>query len=988
MNEETLFHLARAMPPDKRAAFLDDACAGDSALRRRVEVLLRAHDDSGSLLDPSEGAAEVAATLDSQDLQSLHAESTSSAQTVAPEGHPPAEPAAATKVRYFGDYELVEEIARGGMGVVYKARQVSLNRIVAVKMILAGQLASSAEVTRFRSEAQTAANLQHPNIVAIHEVGEHGGQHYFSMDYVEGQSLAELVREAPLPPHRAARYVQIAAEAIHYAHQQGTLHRDLKPSNVLIDRFDQPRVTDFGLARRIDAEKGLTASGAVLGTPSYMPPEQASADRGRLGPASDVYSLGAVLYELVTGRPPFRAATPIDTIMQVLQDEPAAPRLVNPQIDRDLETIILKCLAKGQAQRYATAQELESDLQAFLDGRPVKARRPGSAERAVRWLRRQKRSVALAAVAAAVMGVVLVAGFLGRLWYRERQLGYLSLDTDAVALVADVLDEHGQPVVPRVGIPTEEPVAVPAGSYRLRVSGRRVLSQDFQVLVERRTSYSLRVGLDERQLWEPLRVPHTFEVADFEGRADLILLSRKGMSRVNGATREVVWEASLDPKTQPAFGDMRWDWQATPLFNYVDWTPRLLKPTSDLDGDGTPDLVWALRHEAALLAVSGKDGRVLWCYRAQPPPKAEGGKAAGASPVQSTVIGLPALADVDGTPDFIAAFASAPLSNPKGAQRWIEAISGRSGKSLWRRQLDDAWFAQPAPEELSIDCRWFLGTSGGIGYSGETLRSWGGEVHRWKGSYRLSGTGVLVPFPPQAVRFGPKTLIVFVAGTRLVGLDLQSGEPAWPAYDIGFLPARAPQFADLDGDQLPEALLLRSLPASQRDVLGASELVAVSLPTGKLFWQTRVEAEWGAYMHPEDEPPSWPIVVDLDGDGLPEVVVPHGELINSKHFGQFHNGGVAVLNGTDGRLRWQTTWKTLHDQVARLVVGPDIDSDGHRDVLVASMAVPRAGERQRLFVDALSGKDGHTLWWSGQPLPKDSDSSSGLGSLTPKTHSA
>src|SRR5213594_4071776 len=274
--------------------------------------------------------------------------------------------------RRFGDYELLEEIAQGGMGIVYKARQMSLNRMVAVKMILAGQFATAQIAQRFRGEAAAAGTLQHPNIVAIHEIGMHEGQHFFSMDYVEGQNLAQLVGIRPLPPHKAARYVKVIAEAIHYAHQQGILHRDLKPSNVLIDAAtDQPRVTDFGLAKRIDGESSLTVTGQVLGSPNFMPPEQAGGNRGKVGRHSDVYGLGAIFFYTLTARAPFQGATLETTIHEVLNTEPLSPRLLNPSVPRDLETICLKCLEKEPARRYGSVQELADELGRFNRGQPI-----------------------------------------------------------------------------------------------------------------------------------------------------------------------------------------------------------------------------------------------------------------------------------------------------------------------------------------------------------------------------------------------------------------------------------------------------------------------------------------------------------------------------------------------------------------------------------------------------------------------------------------
>jgi tetratricopeptide (TPR) repeat protein len=317
------------------------------------------------------------------------------------------------EARRFGDYELLTEIARGGMGVVYKARQISLNRVVALKMILAGQFASEREVERFYTEARAAAKLQHPHIVAIHEVGECDGQHYFSMDYIDGQSLSKLLRKNPLSPMRAAGYAKTIADAIEFAHRHRILHRDLKPANILIDAFDQPRVTDFGLAKQMGGAAQLTSTGAVMGTPSYMPPEQAGADGGNVGPASDVYSLGAILYESLTGRAPFVADSLIVTLNMVLNTEPVSPRLLNERVPRDLETICLKCLQKEPRNRYSTAAALAEDLGCFLRQEPVHARPVGDLERAWRLCRRNPVVTSLVAAVAAVLiaGTAISATF-------------------------------------------------------------------------------------------------------------------------------------------------------------------------------------------------------------------------------------------------------------------------------------------------------------------------------------------------------------------------------------------------------------------------------------------------------------------------------------------------------------------------------------------------------------------------------------------------
>ncbi len=417
--------------------------------------------------------------------------------------HRAAKPAGGVPTQ-LGDFRIIREVGHGGMGVVYEAEQISLKGKVALKVLRFGATADPEVMQRFQREAETVAHLHHTNIVPIHAVGCEQGVNYYAMQFIEGHSLAEKVGERHGPPvprnfREIAGWALQAAEALAHAHQRGVIHRDIKPSNLILDPEGTVWLTDFGLAKRAD-EVTMTAAGVLMGTPRYMSPEQAASAKQPIDHRTDIYSLGATLYELATGKPVFDSQTPQGVITQILNTEPVSPRLIQGQMPRDLETIILKCLAKEPHKRYQQARDLADDLRSYLENRAIKARRPSLAERTMRWAKKQRASAVIAGVAAVVAVVLMVGGYFAYDAYRAAQMSHLSLTTDGPALVAEVLDGQDELVVSSFPVPTPQPVALPAGSYRLRLSGSGQLSENWDITLERGRHHDIPVKMFERFL--------------------------------------------------------------------------------------------------------------------------------------------------------------------------------------------------------------------------------------------------------------------------------------------------------------------------------------------------------------------------------------------------------------------------------------------------------------------------------------------------------
>ncbi len=837
---------------------------------------------------------------------------------------------------HLGDFRIVREIGSGGMGVVYEAEQISLKRKVALKVLRFGPGGDPEAMKRFQREAQTVAHLHHTNIVPIFAIGSEKGVHYYAMQFIEGESLAAVAERAagegrPLEFKEAAGWGLQAAEALDHAHQRGVIHRDIKPSNLMLDPDGRIWLADFGLARKLN-DVTLSLSGMILGTPRYMSPEQASAAKHPIDHRTDIYSLGATLYELVTGKAVFEGETPQHVLNRILEDEPVPPRKIQEHLPRDLETIILKCLAKDAGGRFQSARDLAEDLRSFLQGRPIRARRPRLAERTKRWVKKNRRSVAAAGITASVFLILILAMIFWKLAlerHRKSLLGKLDFSTEGDSLTAQVFNADGETLIAESPVPTKEQISITEGSYRLMLSAPGSLSDTSKFIIHRGMIHRYEVGLSDRKLWKSFEVEpgHVVEPLQLTGSSDIIINSQKSLKRLDGKTGETIWEVTLNAGNLPEGGDAEL-WPE--LLHNPQWeSTAFLKPPPDLDGDGTNDIIWPCRTSSSLIAFSGLDGKVLWWYRARPElPESDTSKKKNRkqSWPKNTVIAQPASAELDGdeVPDIIAIFGyqspGAHQWDRKETQIWVEAVSGKSGNFLWRLPLDKSWLHYP-------------------------------DYGLSKAIQNDRKSKILV------MEEGNRKTVLLMVGTHLVILDGKTGEEKQPVFDLSFQPFRPPTLDDLNGDGRLELLILLQPDENSPQL----ELICYSLGNRAPLWKKSFQPaiDESSLRHSGAE---WPVVADLDGDGELEVAIPTGQNWNeyAKRW-----SGIEVIAGESGKSKWQSPlWsgETVPEPISRVIDGPDIDGEPGRELFAILKVWERQTEKFYFAVDAISGKNGKSLW--------------------------
>ena len=857
----------------------------------------------------------------------------------------------------LGDFEIIRPIGRGAMGVVYLANQISLKRPVALK-VLRYSVTGKQATARFEREAELVATLQHPNIVPIYATGKHDNHHFLAMQLIDGPSLSQwsAAEDADRDPTTLAKWGAEVARALAHAHQRDVIHRDVKPSNLLKDEDQKIWLTDFGLARRFD-DMRMSMTGAMLGTPNYMSPEQVSPSSHPIDHRTDIYSLGATLFELLTGRCVFLAETPHAVLAQVLAEEPPKLREVLLNASRDLETILMKCLEKEPSDRYQTAGQLADDLEAFAAGRSIKARRPSVIEQATRWKRHNQQAVSWALTAAATAVTVLAIFVASWIGWTNSQLGSLKIDSDEGPIVGRLIDSEGE-TTPTFTIPTQQSMSVKEGRYTLQMWAGGKLGENQDLFVKRGKLTSCKTQLSDNGIFPERTVQGIPVVLPLGDRDDLVFFHKEGITRIDGRTGKDLWTAEAkgflkaantlskaekekqqNKKMKTRESVRRIEWLTVQnLSTYDDrQLPVVAHGFPDINQDGEREVLIANHDSPALFAFDGKTGELRWHYVATPPIP-EGVSVyphhdAGSSHRPRDIGDI----DGDGVHDFAMTF----FSEGNQFYQWMDAVSGKTGQQLWRLELPEKWFVK-GQHIVSQYC------AINSDFSGHPRHMHSDGNYRSGLPFRNQATASVVPWPSiliPAQQESEADSLLMICGTKLTVRDAKTGEATdfnqGKPIELGFIPALTPELVRSNAEsESPIGVLLCEQVAiadPNTKTKPVTRFSMWSLETGLKIWHYDAASDPGW----TGVKPDWPLVKDLTGDGIPEILIADGaDLEKRAHSDATCLASLQALDAHTGKPIWNSKdvaqIRNQDRQVQRVLIGPDADEDQLDDVYVVS----------------------------------------------------
>ncbi len=869
------------------------------------------------------------------------------------------------RLERLGDFRIIREIGRGGMGTVFEAEQLSLRRRVALKVLWFGAAYDAESVQRFEREATTIANLHHTNIVPIFAVGKQDEINYYAMQLIDGQSLDRLAKQASFTcdPAAVTDWGVQAAEALAHAHERGVIHRDIKPSNLMLDQSGRLWLTDFGLAKS-DQDQSLSLAGVMLGTPRYMSPEQATTNLSRVDQRSDIYSLGATLFELLAGRPVFEGDSPIVLIQQILTEEPPALDRLRPEISRDLATVIMKCLRKDPRERYANARELLQDLRCVDEGRPIRARRTSTLELASKWLKRHQTSLRTTVVA--MIALALVVFGLAVTWFTVQQYytSRLELTSASTPITVEFFNEQHQLIHPAVTLPTHQPLQFDSQTIKLRVTADGVPSLDYRWDAVPQTQDAWKLELLE-QSWQ-------FPPSE---RSDFQFFKTANQNLIVSWTQDRLFiDVSGSLTSQPTF---QTDEQAL-LLEQIAKSTRIknVAPLGcDLDGDGVEEIIVAFSRTAAIYVVSRSKG-MIWQQNFH---SVDNNVTSPETPLASQalrgeVLQPPQLVpdqDNDGRRDLLVSIGQNPLESPAdstGTTRSLCLVSA-TGSLLWRTDFASEQFELPVGAIVAPTLQWHLADpySTGSHSIGSFFTRNGRRLRHLERSQILEAPHLEAP---QAawLHIQGQDRVVVRTGTKLHLLELPNGRAVGNPLETNRVSTIPFQLHDLDGDQIEEVVLVEQLapvpnpnPNAFVDSIPQSRLSVWSLGQQQPVWEKIIAA-------PSPQPsvfvdsPRWPIIAVA---GETWMVIPQKTNRDVGYTGQsLPWSEIDFVHASTGEVRWTKRIPNTDSWTDQIAVIPDMDLDAIPEVVVASLWTAP----WELVVECRAGGDGELLWLSRCPI--------------------